>query len=284
MDDFNIYDCMIVGVASVCFIYSMISLLQNLTRLALELTLPVDTAECDSPEPWQMSIQEAASPVAEGISELLDSLTFYLIIIVFGVLWAIFNTLHYYKEDKNPITHHFSHGATIELVWTISPALFLIAMAFPSFKLLYLTDEVYSPSMTIKAVGHQWYWSYEYSDFLNEDGESIEFDSYMIPESDLEDGQLRLLDVDNNVVIPVDTNIRFIVTGQDVIHSFAVPSLGIKVDGIPGRLNQTATIAEREGLFYGQCSELCGILHGFMPICVEAVSPEKYLEWMESVS
>jgi len=284
MDDFNIYDCMIVGVASVCFIYSMISLLQNLTRLALELTLPVDTAECDSPEPWQMSIQEAASPVAEGISELLDSLTFYLIIIVFGVLWAIFNTLHYYKEDKNPITHHFSHGATIELVWTISPALFLIAMAFPSFKLLYLTDEVYSPSMTIKAVGHQWYWSYEYSDFLNEDGESIEFDSYMIPESDLEDGQLRLLDVDNNVVIPVDTNIRFIVTGQDVIHSFAVPSLGMKVDGIPGRLNQTATIAEREGLFYGQCSELCGILHGFMPICVEAVSPEKYLEWMESVS
>lgn len=275
---------MIVGVASVCFIYSMISLLQNLTRLALELTLPVDTAECDSPEPWQMSIQEAASPVAEGISELLDSLTFYLIIIVFGVLWAIFNTLHYYKEDKNPITHHFSHGATIELVWTISPALFLIAMAFPSFKLLYLTDEVYSPSMTIKAVGHQWYWSYEYSDFLNEDGESIEFDSYMIPESDLEDGQLRLLDVDNNVVIPVDTNIRFIVTGQDVIHSFAVPSLGMKVDGIPGRLNQAATIAEREGLFYGQCSELCGILHGFMPICVEAVSPEKYLEWMESVS
>ena len=284
MDGFNYIDCMIVGVASVCFIYSMISLLQNLTRLALELTLPVDTAECDSPEPWQMSIQEAASPVAEGISELLDSLTFYLIIIVFGVLWAIFNTLHYYKEDKNPITHHFSHGATIELVWTISPALFLIAMAFPSFKLLYLTDEVYSPSMTIKAVGHQWYWSYEYSDFLNEDGESIEFDSYMIPESDLEDGQLRLLDVDNNVVIPVDTNIRFIVTGQDVIHSFAVPSLGMKVDGIPGRLNQTATIAEREGLFYGQCSELCGILHGFMPICVEAVSPEKYLEWMESVS
>ena len=138
--------------------------------------------------------------------------------------------------------------------------------------------------MTVKAAGHQWYWSYEYSDFLNEDGESIEFDSYMVPESDLADGQLRLLDVDNNVVVPVDTNIRFIVTGQDVIHSFAVPSLGIKIDGVPGRLNQTSVIIEREGLFYGQCSELCGILHGFMPICVEAVSPEKYLEWMESVS
>ena len=285
MDGFNHIDCMVLGVLSVCCIYSMISLVKNLTLLGLELSLiAYPPAECDSPEPWQISIQESASPVAEGISELLDSLTFYLIMIVFGVLWAIFNTVHYYKEKNNPITHHFSHGATIELVWTISPALFLIAMAFPSFKLLYLTDEVYSPSMTIKAVGHQWYWSYEYSDFLNENGESIEFDSYMIPESDLEDGQLRLLDVDNNVVIPVDTNIRFIVTGQDVIHSFAVPSLGMKVDGIPGRLNQAATIAEREGLFYGQCSELCGILHGFMPICVEAVSPEKYLEWMESVS
>ena len=239
---------------------------------------------CDSPEPWQMALQEGASPVQEGITELFHSVGFYLIVILFGVFWTIASTVYHNHKTNNPITHHINHGTAIELVWTISPALLLIVIAFPSFKLLYLTDEVFTPSMTIKAVGHQWYWSYEYSDFLNEDGESIEFDSYMIPESDLEDGQLRLLDVDNNVVIPVDTNIRFIVTGQDVIHSFAVPSLGMKVDGIPGRLNQAATIAEREGLFYGQCSELCGILHGFMPICVEAVSPEKYLEWMESVS
>ena len=240
--------------------------------------------ENDSPERWQLGLQDAASPVQEGISELLDSIAFYLIIIVFGVTWAIFSTVKHFGEKKSPITHHFHHGTVIELVWTISPALILIAIAFPSFKLLYLTDEVFTPSMTIKAVGHQWYWSYEYSDFINEDGESIEFDSYMVPESDLADGQLRLLDVDNNVVVPVNTNIRFIVTGQDVIHSFAVPSLGMKVDGIPGRLNQTSTIVEREGLFYGQCSELCGILHGFMPICIEAVSPEKYLEWMESVA
>ena len=145
-----------------------------------------------------------------------------------------------FNVTKSPLTHHFSHGSVLEIVWTVTPALLLVAIAFPSFKLLYLTDEVFSPSMTIKAAGHQWYWSYEYSDFLNEDGESIEFDSYMIPESDLEDGQLRLLDVDNNVVVPVDTNVRFVITGQDVIHSFAVPSLGIKVDAIPGRLNQVS--------------------------------------------
>ena len=238
----------------------------------------------DAPQRWQMGFQDGASPINEGIVELFDSVFFYLIVIVCGVFWAIYSVVKNFHYKRSPIVHHITHGTVIELVWTISPALVLVAIAFPSFKLLYLTDEVFTPSMTIKAAGHQWYWSYEYSDFLNEDGESIEFDSYMVPESDLEDGQFRLLDVDNNVVVPVDTNIRFIVTGQDVIHSFAVPSLGIKVDGIPGRLNQVSTIVEREGLFYGQCSELCGVLHGFMPICIEAVSPEKYLEWMDEMA
>lgn len=256
-----------------------------LKSLILDNLLSLNTPlECDSPQPWQMGLSEPASPVAEGITELMNSLTFYLIIIAFGVFWTIGSTIHHYKKTNSPIPYSFSHGATIEVIWTISPALFLVIVAFPSFKLLYLTDEVFNPSMTVKAVGHQWYWSYEYSDFLNEDGESIGFDSYMIPESDLENGQLRLLDVDNNVVIPVDTNVRFIITGQDVIHAWTVPSLGVKVDAIPGRLNQVSTIAEREGLFYGQCSELCGVLHGFMPICVEVVSPEKYLEWMEEMA
>nr|AUN28261.1 cytochrome c oxidase subunit 2 [Malassezia slooffiae] len=236
------------------------------------------------PEPYWMTFQDGASPVQEGILELHDNIFFYLIIIVIGVVWMTGTVMNKFNETKSPLTHHFAHGSVLEIVWTVTPALLLVAIAFPSFKLLYLTDEVFSPSMTIKAAGHQWYWSYEYSDFLNEDDESIEFDSYMIPESDLEDGQLRLLDVDNNVVVPVDTNVRFVITGQDVIHSFAVPSLGIKVDAIPGRLNQVSTIIEREGLFYGQCSELCGVLHGFMPICIEAVSPAKYLEWMEEMS
>ncbi|KAH0446767.1 hypothetical protein IEQ34_024393 [Dendrobium chrysotoxum] len=150
----------------------------------------------------------------------------------------------------------------------VPSALVLIAIAFPSFKLLYLMDEVLSPSMTVKVAGHQWYWSYEDSDFLNE---SIEFDSYMVPETDLEDGQLRLLDVDNRVVVPIDTHIRFLFTGADVIHDFAVPSLGLKIDAVPGRLNQTSVLIEREGVFYGQCSEICGVYHGFMPIAVEAI-------------
>jgi cytochrome c oxidase subunit 2 len=147
--------------------------------------------------------------------------------------------------------------------------------------LLYLLDEVISPTITIKVVGHQWYWSYEYSDYINESGESIEFDSYMVPDSDLEQGQFRLLDVDNRVMIPTDTHIRLIVTGADVLHSFAVPSFGVKIDAVPGRLNQASILCERTGVFYGQCSEICGVYHGFMPIVIEAVSVEDYLAWID---
>lgn len=140
--------------------------------------------------------------------------------------------------------------------------------------------EVIDPQLTIKAIGRQWYWSYEYSDYVNENAEGVTFDSYMVPTTDLEPGQLRLLEVDNRVVVPVDTHIRVIITGGDVIHSWAVPSLGIKMDAIPGRLNQTSMLIQREGVYYGQCSELCGVWHGFMPVVVEAVSLEKYLLWL----
>lgn len=241
--------------------------------------------QCDAAEPWQIGFQDGASPTFEGITELHNAIFFYLVLIFIGVVWVIGSIVINYSSTSNPISHKYSnHGTLIELVWTITPALILIAIAFPSFKLLYLMDDVISPAMTIKAVGHQWYWSYEYSDFVNEDGESIEFDSYMIPDSDLEDGQLRLLDVDNRVVLPVDTHVRFVVTGADVIHDFAVPSLGLKIDATPGRLNQVSVITEREGVYYGQCSELCGVYHGFMPIAVEAVSLDKYLSWLDSQS
>jgi cytochrome c oxidase subunit 2 len=170
----------------------------------------------------------------------------------------------------------------LELIWTVSPAFILIAIAFPSFRLLYLLDEVISPTITIKVVGHQWYWSYEYSDYITESGDAIEFDSYMIPESDLELGQFRNLDVDNKVVIPTDTHIRLIVTGADVLHSFALPSFGVKIDAVPGRLNQSSMLAERAGTFYGQCSEICGVYHAFMPIAVEAVSVQDYLAWVDA--
>ena len=237
----------------------------------------------DAPQPWQLGFQDGASPTQEGITELHDSIFFYLVFICFGVLWVLSSVIINFNSNKSQLVYKYAnHGTLIELIWTITPALVLIAIAFPSFKLLYLMDEVISPSMTVKVAGHQWYWSAEYSDFINEDGESIEFDSYMVPETDLEDGQLRLLEVDNRMVVPIDTHIRFIVTGADVIHDFAVPSLGLKIDAIPGRLNQTSVLIEREGVFYGQCSEICGVYHGFMPVAIEAVTPEKYLAWIDS--
>ena len=239
----------------------------------------------DAPQPWQIGFQDSAAPGFTGIVELHNTIFFYLVVISVGVFWVLGSIIYYYNSKKSPIVHKYlNHGTLIELIWTITPALVLIAIAFPSFRLLYLLDEVISPTITIKVVGHQWYWSYEYSDYVNESGESIEFDSYMIPESDLELGQFRLLDVDNKVIVPVDTHIRLIITGADVIHSWAVPSLGIKIDAVPGRLNQTSILAERTGVFYGQCSEICGVWHGFMPIAVEAVSVQDYLAWINSNS
>ena len=232
----------------------------------------------DAPEPWQLGFQDSAAPGFTGIVELHNTIFFYLVVICVSVFWLLGSIIYYYNNTKNPIIHKYlNHGTLIELIWTITPALILIAIAFPSFRLLYLLDEVISPTITIKVTGHQWYWSFEYSDYVSESGDPIEFDSYMIPESDLELGQFRLLDVDNKVIIPTDTHIRLIVTGADVLHSFAVPSFGVKIDAVPGRLNQVSVLIQREGLYYGQCSEICGVYHGFMPITVEAVSIEQYL-------
>lgn len=237
----------------------------------------------DAPEPYQLGFQDGASPGFQGIIDLHDSIFFYLIVISVGVFWIMGSVIINFSLKNSPITYKYSnHGTLIELIWTITPAFILIAIAFPSFKLLYMLDEVISPAITVKVSGSQWYWSYEYSDFVR-DGDAIEFDSYMIPESDLEKGQLRLLDVDNKVVVPVDTHIRFIVTGNDVIHDFAVPALGLKIDAVPGRLNQTSVIIKRIGTFYGQCSEICGTYHGFMPSVVQGVEAEEFLVWLDQI-
>lgn len=239
----------------------------------------------DLAQPWQIGFQDSAAPGFTGLVTLHDNIGFYLIVISVAVFWVFFSLIYYYNNNNNPIAYKYStHGSILELVWTITPALILMAIAIPSFTMLYIMDEVLSPTLTIKVVGHQWYWSYEYSDFISESGDSIDFDSYMIPESDLELGQFRLLDVDNKLIVPVDCHIRLIVTGADVIHSFAVPSLGLKLDCIPGRLNQVSFICEREGTFYGQCSEICGVWHAFMPIAVEAVESDAFLVWLESQS
>lgn len=202
-----------------------------------------------------------------------------LIILVF-VIWMLARTLYHFREGNNPVPEKILHGTTIEIAWTIAPSLILVFIAIPSFALLYSMDEVVDPAVTVKAIGHQWYWSYEYSDYNQSDEESVAFDSYMIPEDDLSVGQLRLLDVDNRVVVPANLHVRLIITSADVLHSWAVPSLGIKCDAVPGRLNQVSMFIKRQGVFYGQCSELCGANHGFMPIVVEAVSLQDYVAWV----
>ncbi len=236
---------------------------------------------CDAPRAWGMYFQDSASPQMEALVELHDNIMFYLLIILFGVGWILISIIRHNISKKSLISNKYvNHGTLIELIWTIMPALILILIAFPSFKLLYLMDEVTDPSLSILAEGHQWYWSYQYPDFLNNEEEFIEYDSYLVPESDLEQGGLRMLEVDNRIILPELTHVRFIVTSGDVIHSFACPTLGLKCDAYPGRLNQASVLINRKGTFYGQCSELCGILHSSMPIVIESVSLEKYLTWL----
>jgi cytochrome c oxidase subunit 2 len=232
--------------------------------------------------PYQISFQDPATPVMEGIITLHHDLLYVLTIIGVAVGWVLFRTTFLFYHTKNPIPATFTHGTVIEVVWTITPSIILMTIAVPSFALLYSMDEVIDPAVTLKVIGHQWYWTYEYSDYADKNGNAIVFDSYMIAEDDLEKGQLRLLEVDNRVILPSNTHLRILVTGADVIHSWALPSLGIKMDACPGRLNQVSSFITREGIFYGQCSEICGVNHGFMPIVVESVPVEKYINWVAS--
>lgn len=226
----------------------------------------------DGMEPSQIYFPDSGSPIGERLIFFHDNVMIVIVLVLVVVGWIMISAItnkHYYK--------YLVEGTTIEIIWTIVPAIILVFIAFPSLQLLYSMDEVVDPSLTIKAVGHQWYWSYEYSDT---EGEPIEFDSYMVPTSDLNTGEMRLLEVDNRIVIPVNTQTRVVVTGADVIHSFTVPSLGVKADAIPGRLNQVSFMIKRPGLYYGQCSEICGSDHSFMPIVVEGVSQEKFVNWI----
>lgn len=239
----------------------------------------------DSPEPWAIGFQDPISPSFSGIIDLHDSIFFYLVVISILVSWMLGSTIYYFNNNKSKIIYKYLvHGTLIEVLWTIFPAIVLLAIAIPSFRLLYILDEVTLPTITIKVTGHQWYWSYEYSDYETESGEPIEYDSYMKPESDLELGEIRLLEVDNPIVIPVETHVRFIVTSSDVLHDFALPAAGVKMDAAPARLNQTSFEALREGSIFGQCSELCGPYHGFMPIEVKVTSIDEYLSWIDSLN
>lgn len=239
-------------------------------------------ALADAPEPNQLGFQDPATPAMEGVIDLHHDICFFLTIILVFVVWMLFRTVFHFHIRTNPVPEKIIHGALVELAWTLAPSLILVAIAVPSFSLLYGLDELAAPGLTVKAIGHQWYWSYEYSGCFADSELSVCFDSYMLPDDLLASGQLRLLEVDNRVVLAAHTHVRLMITAADVLHSWAVPSLGIKCDAVPGRLNQTSTFLKREGVFYGQCSELCGANHAFMPIVVEAVNPKKYVDWLTS--
>nr|YP_006666372.1 cytochrome c oxidase subunit II [Repomucenus curvicornis]BAM36925.1 cytochrome c oxidase subunit II [Repomucenus curvicornis] len=219
--------------------------------------------------PSQLGFQDAASPVMEELLHFHDHTLMIVFLISTFVLYIIVAMVMTKLTDK-----YILDSQEVEIIWTVLPAIILILIALPSLRILYLMDEVNDPHLTIKAVGHQWYWSYEYTDYND-----LSFDSYMIPTQDLVPGQFRLLEVDHRVVLPVESPIRVLVSADDVLHSWAVPSLGVKMDAVPGRLNQTALMAAHPGIFYGQCSEICGANHSFMPIVVEAVPLEAFEKW-----
>jgi len=229
------------------------------------------------PVPWQIDFQEAVTPLMHEMVAFHNMMLWIIFGISGFVLLLILVTCFKFKASRNPIPSKRTHNTLIEIIWTGVPVIILLIIAIPSFKLLYNTDVDREMDMTLKVTGYQWYWGYEYPD----EGD-LSFLSYIIPDDQIKPGEFRLLEVDNRVVLPTNTNIRIIITGADVIHAFAVPAFGIKTDAIPGRLNETWVRIEKEGVYHGQCSEICGLGHGFMPIAVEAVSPEKYKAWVNT--
>jgi len=279
-------------------------------------------AHLDAATSWQKHFQDPATPIMEGLIDLHHHIFFFLIVISVFVFWLVYVCIFYYGfyvnnaissffsnktkivEDDLKIRSFFfsklllkwvnsckiTHNYVLEIVWTLIPSIILIFIAIPSFSLLYAMDEVVTPELTLKVIGHQWYWSYELSDaifgdiFQNFANNTLSFDSFMIPEDELNLGDFRLLEVDNAVVLPTDTHIRAIVTSEDVLHSWAIPALGVKMDAVPGRLNQVSIFIKRSGVFYGQCSEICGVHHGFMPIVIKAVPSQVFLDWLTKMS
>nr|ARH55091.1 cytochrome c oxidase subunit 2 [Melanotus villosus] len=219
-----------------------------------------------------VNVQDSASPLMEQLTFFHDHAMMILLMItlIVSYIMAMLFTNKF-------INRFLLEGQTIELVWTVAPAVTLIFIALPSLRLIYLLDEINNPLISIKSIGHQWYWSYELSDF-----KTIEFDSYMIPQSEMKDFNFRLLDVDNRLPLPFKSQIRMMVSSTDVIHSWTIPAAGVKIDASPGRLNQTTFFLNRPGIFFGQCSEICGTNHSFMPIVLESVSPKSFINWVKS--
>nr|AAS67173.1 cytochrome oxidase subunit II [Myzomela cardinalis] len=221
----------------------------------------------------QFGFQDASSPIMEELIKFHD----HALMVALAICSLVLYLLTFMLTEK--LSSNTVNAQEIELVWTILPAAVLIMLALPSLQILYMMDEINQPDLTLKAIGHQWYWTYEYTDFKD-----FTFDSYMIPTADLPLGHFRLLEVDHRVVVPMDSPVRVIVTADDVLHSWAIPSLAVKTDAIPGRLNQTSFVATRPGVYYGQCSEICGANHSFMPIVVESVPLACFENWSSLIS
>ena len=246
------------------------------------LAFPIDSFAQEAAEalPYEFGFQEAVTPVAKEIQSFHNMMMYIITAITIFVLVLLVYVVVRFNEKANPEPSKTTHNVPLEVVWTLVPVLILLVIVVPSFRLLYFTDRVVDPEMTVKVTGYQWYWGVEYSDH-----DGLSYDVRMIEDEEIDTakGQKRLLSVDNPLVLPVDTTIQFDVTAgpDDVIHSFAMPSFGVKVDAVPGRMNQTWARIEKEGTYYGQCSELCGRNHAYMPMEIRAVSKEEFAKWIE---
>jgi len=245
------------------------------TGVTVIATGGVALAGLGQPSPWELGLQQSASPVMDDIVWFHDFLLWLIAAITLFVLVLLTIVVLRFNARSNPVPSRTTHNTAIEIIWTVVPVLILVTVAVPSFRLLFYQLKVPPADVTVKVTGKQWFWSYSYPD------SKFEFDSLMLQDKDRKPGQPRLLAVDNEMVVPVNKVVKVLVTGADVIHSFAVPSFGIKIDAIPGRINETWFKAEREGMYYGQCSQLCGRDHAFMPIAVHVVSEKEYTAWLE---
>jgi len=247
------------------------------------MILFINFSLCDAAESWQLNIQDPASYLLQGMLDFHNYIMIFIVFIGIFVCYILKYCVQQFNANANPVPYNFAHLSVLEVIWTILPAFILILIAVPSFALLYSLDEILNTKFTLKVIGHQWYWSYEYpSDvelysLTNKSG--LSFDSYMIPTDSLTKGSFRLLEVDNRVVLPIVENIKVLITSSDVIHCWAVPSLGVKLDAVPGRLSETSFVINRSGTFFGQCSEICGVNHGFMPIVIKAMEVDLYNSW-----
>lgn len=241
---------------------------------AVTLAVTATAAWADRPREWQLGLQDSVTPTHDRLTDLHNLLLVIITLITIFVLALLVYVCVRFRASKNPAPSRTSHNTLLEIAWTGVPVLILVVIAIPSFKLLYYADKAIEPDMTVKVQAHQWYWSYEYPD------QELAFDSNMIPASDLKEDQLRLLDVDNRMVVPVGKKVQVLVTTSDVMHSFFIPSFGVQIYGTPGRVNETWFQVDKPGVYYGQCNQICGLNHSYMPIVVEALEPAAYNAWL----